>query len=525
MKKHFTSIFYGLTLLLLLPALLINLGLLTFINDESIRALVALEMDFSGNYITPTLNGEFYYNKPPLYNWIILLSYKLTGVVNEFTSRLPTIIFLLLYAATIFYFIKKYFTAKIAFINAFVFITCGRILFWDSMLGLIDICFSWVMFLLFMSIYHFYQKQQYWLLFLVSYCLTAIGFMLKGLPAGVFQGTTLVVFFLYKKSWKKLFYPAHFVGIGLFVLLIGSYYFAYHQYNSLENVFITLFTESSKRTVVNYGISKTILHLFTFPFEMIYHFLPWSLFIIYFFKKGVFKYIFKNEFITYCLLIFLANIIVYWTSPQVYPRYLLMLAPLLFAVFIYLHDYHEKKLTVHYRMIQALLLTLSIIILIISALPFFLKNITTVPYHYEIAGTLFAALFILTITLFRFKTERFLILFMILLVARISFNAFVLPDRNANDWGNEVRLSSIEAAKFSIGKPLFLYQDVAIDETNSFYISNTRGERLLRKQEDFIVTERYIFSPRRRKLNPPYRKVENIYLRQERFTLDVGELE
>ena len=59
--------------LLLLPALLINLGLMTFIDDEAIRALVALEMKWSGNFITPTLHGEYYYNKPPLFNGILLV--------------------------------------------------------------------------------------------------------------------------------------------------------------------------------------------------------------------------------------------------------------------------------------------------------------------------------------------------------------------------------------------------------------------------------------------------------------------
>ncbi|MFQ5448860.1 MAG: hypothetical protein ACE5FF_18195, partial [Saprospiraceae bacterium] len=39
--------------LLLLPALLTNLGMLAFLDDEGIRALVALEMKLSGNYITP----------------------------------------------------------------------------------------------------------------------------------------------------------------------------------------------------------------------------------------------------------------------------------------------------------------------------------------------------------------------------------------------------------------------------------------------------------------------------------------
>lgn len=36
------------------------------------RALVALEMKYSGDYVTPTLNGEKYYNKPPLFNYLLI---------------------------------------------------------------------------------------------------------------------------------------------------------------------------------------------------------------------------------------------------------------------------------------------------------------------------------------------------------------------------------------------------------------------------------------------------------------------
>ena len=247
---------------------------MTFIDDEGIRSLVALEMKLSGNYITPTLHSEFYYKKPPLYNWIILLSFQLTGVVNEFTARLPTIICLLGYAATVYYFFRQHYNANIAFINAFALITCGRILFWDSMLGLIDIGFAWVMFMLFMTVYHQYAKGRYWSLFLISYLLMAIGFMLKGLPAIVVQGFTLLAFFIYHKQFKKLFTIPHLAGGLLALFLLGVYYFIYHQHNSLQDVFTTLVSESSKRTAVEFGIRKTIIHLFTFPFEMVYHFLP-----------------------------------------------------------------------------------------------------------------------------------------------------------------------------------------------------------------------------------------------------------
>ncbi|MDX1665678.1 MAG: glycosyltransferase family 39 protein, partial [Saprospiraceae bacterium] len=151
---------YVLAILLLPPALLINLGLLTFIDDEAIRSLVALEMKFSGNWITPTLHGEYYYKKPPLFNWILLLFFELSGRIDELTARLPTVACLLGYGATIYYFFRRHYDRKIAFLNAFVFITCGRVLFWDSMLALIDICFSWVVFTSFMYTYHLFEKGQ-----------------------------------------------------------------------------------------------------------------------------------------------------------------------------------------------------------------------------------------------------------------------------------------------------------------------------------------------------------------------------
>ncbi|MBK6947213.1 MAG: glycosyltransferase family 39 protein [Haliscomenobacter sp.] len=104
---------------------------MTFIDDEAIRALVALEMDLSGNYITPTLHGAFYYNKPPLFNWILLLFFRLSGQFDELTARLPTVLALLGYGLTVFLGFRKQYSLRTGFLAAFTLITCGRILFWD----------------------------------------------------------------------------------------------------------------------------------------------------------------------------------------------------------------------------------------------------------------------------------------------------------------------------------------------------------------------------------------------------------
>ncbi len=511
-------------ILLLAPALLINLGLLTFIDDEGIRSLVALEMKFSGNYITPTLNGEFYYNKPPLYNWIILLFFNLTGQINEFTARLPTIVCLLGYAATVFYFFRKHYDTNIAFLNAFLLITCGRILFWDSMLGLIDICFSWITFTSFMLIYHLYHKKQFWGLFLLSYLLTALGFLMKGLPAIVFQGMTLVAFFIYQRQFWRLFSLPHVAGGLLFVLLVGSYYLVYNEFNALSNVFTTLLSESSKRTVVNFGIWKTIIHLFTFPFEMIYHFLPWSLLIAYFIRWDIVKKIREDEFITFNIFIFLVNLIPYWTSVEVYPRYLLMHAPLIFVTYIYLHYIHQAQKTFTFRTINIIFFVLLLCVAIGSFTPLFLPQTQGTPYLYIKCLSVALPLLFLTWLYWRLPAERLSVVIVFLLVFRIGFNWFVLPDRNANDFGDLCRQSSIEIGQQFADQKLYLYKDTEIQMTNAFYLTNSYGRIVHRRNDQFESDALYIIDPFRY-ADVAYEKVGEIKLRHGRLTFDVGRLQ
>lgn len=70
-EKVKNNIVYIIIFTLLIPALFINLGKMPLSSDEPTRSVVALEMNLSGNYVTPTINGDYYYNKPPLYNWIL----------------------------------------------------------------------------------------------------------------------------------------------------------------------------------------------------------------------------------------------------------------------------------------------------------------------------------------------------------------------------------------------------------------------------------------------------------------------
>ncbi len=510
-------------ILLLIPALFINLGLPVFIDDEGIRSLVALEMKLSGNYITPTLHGSYYYKKPPLYNWIILASFNLSGAINEFTARLPTIVCLIGYAATVYFYFRKQFDSKMAFLQAFILITCGRILFWDSMLGLIDIGFSWAIFVLFMVVYHQHQKNQYWGLFLLSYFFAAIGFLLKGLPAIVFQGFTLLAFFIYQKEFRKLFSVQHVVGGLLFVLIVGGYYLIYNQYNALRDVFPVLVSESTKRTAIEFGIWRTILHLFTFPFEMVYHFLPWSIMALFLIRKDILNVLRENKFIAYNALIFLANIIVYWTSVEVYPRYLLMFVPLIFSVFLYL--YYKNKASQHFsvKIVETTFLAVCLLIALGSFAPLLLERTRDTSYLYAKTLSLGLGLTFLTWLYWRLKSERMVVLVVFLLLLRIGFNWFVLPDRNGNDFGEQCRVTSKKIGeKFSCEK-LYVYKDTDMQYTNSFYLTNERQRIIPYKRDNFESDAYYIINPAQYP-NVKYEKVAEFKVRHGQTTYDIGRI-
>lgn len=527
-NKFDTTLFkwiFWLAWLLLIPALLINLGLPTFIDDEGIRSLVAIEMELSNNWITPTLLGEYYYNKPPFFNWILALFFSVFNSNDEFIARLPTVIAVFGYGLTIYLFFSRHYGVKWGFIHAFVTITCGRILFWDSMLGLIDITFSWVIFSLFISIFTFYEKKQFLNLFLLTYVLAAIGFLLKGLPAIVFQGFSILAIFIYHKDWKKLFSLNHFLGISVFLLVVGSYYIAYHQYNDLFVVFNTLFTESSKRTAIRFGLLETIRHIFEFPFEMVYHFLPWSIFSLYFFDKQSIRIVKNQPLPAFLSLMFLVNIVVYWTSPEVYPRYLLMLAPLYYGVLLILHDNHQARQTLHYKITYWLLFTVMGLISLGSLAPFFLERVEALDLVGVIPKTifLFTALSLLTIGYWKFKRLALPLLVLFLIVLRIGFDWFVLPDRNANDYGDLVRKSSIKVGKAFKEEQLFVYKESEMHPTNAYYITRERGKIVHRDKEGTKQSAYYIFDPEVYSKDA-FNLIDSIFVRHGKPTYYVGQI-
>ncbi len=482
-----------LSVLLLLIAYTSHLGYLPLNTDtdEARRALVTAEMMISGDYLTPTINGQLYLNKPPLYNWIVSVWFQLFGDYSMFAFRIQVIMAVSLFSGTIYYFTRKYTSPFIAFFSAMAFATNGRILIYDSLQGLIDTTFAWLVYTGFMLVYFFGERKKYTLLFIITYLITAAGFMMKGLPSLIFQGITLLTYFTWKKQFKYLFKPAHFISIFLFLIIIGSYYYFYFTKNNLppETLFGNLFEESAKRTGLEFGIGAVLLHILTFPFETLYHYAPWMIMVVLLFSRIMRISIKQQPFLQFNLLVFFFNFIVYWTSPQVYARYLFMFLPLLFVVFFSLYQSFKRENSGYIRFLNGLFTVMCFVLLLASfALPFstYTKFVDNYLIRTVILVFSFAVICFIAIKYRQLKLHSFLLA---VIVFRIGFNWFVIEQRGARDLYALHTAEKIAAV--SNGKPLYILKDAKVGNFDgmSFHLSTRRNEIL--KYDSIINHQKY----------------------------------
>jgi len=129
--------------------------------EEPRRAVIAIEMIESNNFINPHLNGLPYYNKPPLFNWLLAFFFRLFYSFEEWVVRLPSLLSLLAIATINFFVIKKYLNLNIAILSSFFFLTSADILFYGTITaGEIDLFYSLIVYLHLFFLIHYILNNQ-----------------------------------------------------------------------------------------------------------------------------------------------------------------------------------------------------------------------------------------------------------------------------------------------------------------------------------------------------------------------------
>ena len=119
--------------LLLLAALLffLNLGDRALWGPEGRWAEVTREMQITGNFFWPTINGKPYYDKPLPSYWLIAASAYLTGNLDEFAVRLPSALAGLLGVALLVVLTRQLYDDRTAILAGLILATDFSYVFWS----------------------------------------------------------------------------------------------------------------------------------------------------------------------------------------------------------------------------------------------------------------------------------------------------------------------------------------------------------------------------------------------------------
>jgi len=251
-----------------------GLGSLEIKGEEGRRILPAVTILDSGNYLVPQVGGEPYYRKPPLVNWLVAASFKLSGVRNEWTARLPSVLSVLCLALAFVTVARSIlgkngslFAALIWLAN-FGIIEKGRLIeieaLYVSLFGLALICWmSW-----------WRERRSPWLTWTLPWVILGLGILAKGPLQLVFFYAVAVALLYRDGQLRQLWSLPHFVGLLLMTGVFAAWAFPYWREMAATNVGQTWSAQLTGRfTGEDFKLCSWLLNIT----GGLAYFLPWTL--------------------------------------------------------------------------------------------------------------------------------------------------------------------------------------------------------------------------------------------------------
>lgn len=190
--------------------------------DETRYVSMARDMFNTKDFMTLYLNGEYFFEKPPLYFWGECLSFALFGHVSEFSARFPVALYGTLCTFLMYFTGKKIVSRRFGLISAVILATTMEFVMLAKF-AILDIvvttCIGFsVMFGFLTQFVKEKNVKYFWWLF---YIFSGLAVMAKGIPGFVVPFGTMFFVTIFNKSFKKIFKPQYFiVGILLFLLIV-----------------------------------------------------------------------------------------------------------------------------------------------------------------------------------------------------------------------------------------------------------------------------------------------------------------
>lgn len=210
---------------------LFKLGSIGFLGpDEPRYAQVAREMKWRNDWVTPTLLGRNWFEKPVLMYWLAGIAYRLFGE-NEWAARLPSALLGIGSVFALFFFGKRVGGVKFGFFAGLVLAT-SVIFFSFSRAASFDIYLTAATFGAFISFFlteapNPATRTRAAIFF---YVFIGIGLLAKGLVGGMIPAGGIFIYFLMKhrlnwRGWLKAILELKpWIGALIVLLVAGTWY-------------------------------------------------------------------------------------------------------------------------------------------------------------------------------------------------------------------------------------------------------------------------------------------------------------
>jgi 4-amino-4-deoxy-L-arabinose transferase-like glycosyltransferase len=251
-----------------------GLGSLEIKGEEGRRILPAVAMLETGNYLVPHVGSEPYFSKPPLVNWLVAGSFKLTGSRSEWTARLPSVLCVLAVALAFITVARASLGGRGSLVAALVWLTNFGMIEKGRLIEIEALYVSLVGLALIFWLSWWEQRRSPWLTWIVPAVFLGLGLLAKG-PLHLFFFYAVVVAVLFRAGeLRALWQPAHLVAIIVMLGIFAAWAIPYWQAMRAENFVHTWSAQFTGRlSGADFKLGSWLLNI---PRGLAY-LLPWTL--------------------------------------------------------------------------------------------------------------------------------------------------------------------------------------------------------------------------------------------------------
>ena len=200
-----------------------NIGTYSLMDvDETRYVAMSRDMFNTKDFLTLYLNGQYFFEKPPLYFWQECLSFALWGgKINEWTARFPVALLGFIFSFVVYFTARKRVSRRFGVFTSLILATSLEFIMLAKY-AILDIVLTFYVGLALVCYFQVYfcqenHKKFYWWAF---YFFTGLAVMAKGIPGIAIPFGTVFFTSIMAKKFKEIFKPLYIIPGAIIFLLI-----------------------------------------------------------------------------------------------------------------------------------------------------------------------------------------------------------------------------------------------------------------------------------------------------------------